>query len=267
MLKTGPYLIATLLVKNEEDILEHSLKHHIEEQNIQFIIATDNNSTDNTKKILKSFKEVKIIIDENGSDHDQSKWVTRMAKLATIYDPKWIVHLDADEFWCNLQNLYNYDKQTKLIKVDKFYNHLVLDKNFSFESTKYYHDQDNIESVGIARTPPKIIHKPINSAVVENGNHNLHCDFPLNQVHTDKIWVHHFPVRSYKQFERKVRDGATSLLKLGQKGTGQHWMDWFEIYKKGMLEIEYEKFIANSTYHILTRSINSWMPMHELLAD
>jgi glycosyltransferase involved in cell wall biosynthesis len=101
MLKTGPYLIATLLVKNEEDILEHSLKHHIEEQNIQFIIATDNNSTDNTKKILKSFKEVKIIIDENGSDHDQSKWVTRMAKLATIYDPKWIVHLDADEFWCN----------------------------------------------------------------------------------------------------------------------------------------------------------------------
>ena len=37
MLKTGPYLIATLLVKNEEDILEHSLKHHIEEQNIQFI--------------------------------------------------------------------------------------------------------------------------------------------------------------------------------------------------------------------------------------
>jgi hypothetical protein len=34
-----------------------------------------------------------------------------------------------------------------------------------------------------------------------------------------------------------------------------------------MLENEYEKFIANSTYHILTRSINSWMPMHELLAD
>ena len=57
------------------------------------------------------------------------------------------------------------------------------------------------------------------------------------------------------------------MLKLGQKGTGQHWMDWFEIYKKGMLENEYEKFIANSTYHILTRSINSWMPMHELLAD
>jgi len=267
MLKNGPYLIATLLVKNEEDIIEHSIKHHIEQENINFIIATDNNSTDNTRKILESFDEVKIIIDENGSNHDQSKWVTRMAKIAATYDPRWLVHLDADEFWCNLHNLHQYDNNTKLIKVNKFYNHLVLDKVFSFESTKYYYGQENIESVGIARTPPKIIHRPINDSIVENGNHNLTCNYHLNQVNTENIWVHHFPVRSYKQFERKVRDGATSLLQLGQKGTGQHWIDWFEIYKKGMLESEYEKFIANSAYHILTKSINSWIPMHKLLID
>ncbi len=263
MLKNGPFIIATLLVKNEEDIIEHTLTHHINQENIDFIIATNNNSKDNTKNILKKFKEVKVIIDETGTDHNQSAWVTRMANIAMKYQPKWIVHLDADEFWCNLHLLKNYSKEIKYLKINKIYNHICLDKTFSFESTKFYCKQEELINIGIANTPAKIIHKPVGNFIIENGNHNLITDPKMHPIYDDEILIHHYPVRSYKQFERKVKDGAESLIKLGLSGVGQHWINWYELYKNNELEQEYDKFITNGFNFIKSNEPNTWIPFHE----
>jgi len=260
MMKNGPFIIATILVKNEEDILEHTLNHHTKLENIDFIIATDNNSSDNTKKLLKKFKQVKLIIDETENNHNQSAWVTRMAKIAIKYQPTWIVHLDADEFWCNLHFLKGYTVRTKYVKVHQILNHFSLSKYFSFDTTKFYCRQDEIKQIGIAETPPKIIHKQFFDFEIENGNHNLLSNPRIDPVYDNKILIHHYPIRSYKQFERKVKDGAESLIKLGLNGVGQHWIDWYELYKNNKLESEYEKFIMNGLDFINNKQ-RSWSPL------
>jgi len=262
MMKSGPFLIATLLAKNEEDILEHTLKYHIEEEGIDFIIATDNGSKDKTKKILQKYKEVKIIIDEFGDNHNQSAWVTRMARIASTYDPKWIVHLDADEFWCNLFNLYKYDKKTLLIKVNKFYNHLINSQQFDFETTKFYTTQHNLKYIGIAETPAKVIHRNISDVCIENGNHNIIHNNNIVPTYSEEICVHHYPIRSYSQFERKVRDGAVSLLKLNLVGVGQHWIDWYELYKNKLLHYEFNNIIKNSELFVHKNDCPCWFPTH-----
>ena len=101
-------IVATILAKNEEDIISKNIEHHIE-HGIKHFIITDNNSTDNTKKIAEQYPEVIEIIDEPGDTHSQSKWVTKMAKIACKIKPDWIVHLDADELWCGLNNLKEID--------------------------------------------------------------------------------------------------------------------------------------------------------------
>ena len=91
-------IVATILAKNEEDIIAENIEHHIEQGVSQFIV-TNNNSTDHTRSIVEKYPEVAEIIDEPGDNHHQSKWVTRMAKMACKLNPDWIVHLDADELW------------------------------------------------------------------------------------------------------------------------------------------------------------------------
>ena len=122
MLFANKPIIATLLVRDEEDILEFSVNKLVE-QGVEIIIATDNDSKDSSKKILQKFKQVKIIIEEKELNHNQRKWVTRMAKLAaTEYDPSWIIHVDADEFWVGLQNLH-YENHDGYLKVPTIYQH------------------------------------------------------------------------------------------------------------------------------------------------
>ena len=48
-------LIMTLLVRDEEDILEYNICHHLN-QGVDHIIAIDNESIDQTPKILKKYE-------------------------------------------------------------------------------------------------------------------------------------------------------------------------------------------------------------------
>ena len=49
------FLIMTLLVRNEEDILKENIEFHLN-QGVDHIIATNNLSTDGTTQILEDFK-------------------------------------------------------------------------------------------------------------------------------------------------------------------------------------------------------------------
>lgn len=61
-----PILYMTLLVKNEEELLEQNLIFH-KQMGVDGFIVTDNNSTDHTPDILRKYKElgwIKEIIQE-----------------------------------------------------------------------------------------------------------------------------------------------------------------------------------------------------------
>lgn len=98
----NPRIVMTLLVKNEEDMIERHLQYH-KQMGVDAFIVTDNNSTDHTPEILARYVKkgwIVEVIEEKSSGYEQKKWVDRMAWLAkTKYHADWIINADADEFW------------------------------------------------------------------------------------------------------------------------------------------------------------------------
>ena len=98
----NPKLVMTLLVKDEEDILEENLLFH-KAMGVDCFIITDNNSTDHTPDIIQKYQQKGWIveaIEEKATDYSQKKWVDRMImKAKEDYKADWIINADADELW------------------------------------------------------------------------------------------------------------------------------------------------------------------------
>jgi glycosyl transferase family 2 len=93
-------LVMTMLVRDEEDILDANLAFHLN-AGVDFVIATDNGSTDGTAEILSKYALDGYVhtISKPGL-FSQIEQVTLMARLAaTDFQADWVVNSDADEFW------------------------------------------------------------------------------------------------------------------------------------------------------------------------
>ena len=80
----------TLLVKNEEELLEQNLIFH-KQMGVDGFIVTDNNSTDHTPDILRKYKElgwIKEIIQEPATDYRQKNgWIVWFGVLKLFFMP------------------------------------------------------------------------------------------------------------------------------------------------------------------------------------
>lgn len=93
-------LALTLLAKNEADVIDANVAYHLC-AGVDFIVATDNSSTDGTTEILERYEQAGALhlIREPSSDFRQGAWVTRMARFAAEKGADWVINADADEFW------------------------------------------------------------------------------------------------------------------------------------------------------------------------
>lgn len=233
-IKPSRKIVATILAKNEEDIIASNIEHHIN-QGVTHFIVTNNNSIDKTKNIVEKYPEVVEIIDEPGEDHDQSAWVTRMARLACKINPEWIIHLDADEFWCNISELRFIEE--KYISNSKCYIHPPRNCDFNFKKLRYYLKFNDHQ----LHAESKVAHKPDPDIVISHGNHGFENRKITLWPHN--IWRHHYPVRSYKQFVRKCVDGHNALQRRGS--VCDRWKNWKELYDKSILENEYNDICSS----------------------
>jgi hypothetical protein len=165
-------LILTILARDEADILDANLAYHLN-QGVDFIVATDNNSQDETIEIFEEYRRMGYLhlIRETGDDYAQSAWVSRMAHLAaTEFGADWIMHTDADEFWWPREGTLKDIFASIPEKCGVFYRHRV-DFIPRPDEDGFFADRMLVRVMLPEKT--KVAHRPDPQVVVGQGNHRL----------------------------------------------------------------------------------------------
>ena len=93
-------IIATMMVRDEIDIVAAMVEHHLA-QRVDLLIVTDNGSVDGTTDVLEAYAGTGLLELHHDPVHrkQQSQVVTGMARRArTVHRADWVLNLDADEF-------------------------------------------------------------------------------------------------------------------------------------------------------------------------
>jgi glycosyltransferase involved in cell wall biosynthesis len=93
-------IVGISMVRNEEDLVEITLRHHLG-QGVERLIVADNGSTDGTARVLARMarSDRRISWTKAGTGFNQSDIVTALARSAAKDGATWILPFDADEFW------------------------------------------------------------------------------------------------------------------------------------------------------------------------
>lgn len=252
-----PLVCMTLLVKNEEDILEQNLIFH-KEKGVDFFIVTDNNSTDRTPEILRKYKEkgwIKEIIEEKATDYRQKIWVDRMVwRAKTVYNANWVINADADEFWYPASGSLKEALQKTSANVIKCSMKCVYpEENKRLEEWKY--TVDPVEDIAaydlsryslFARQIPKVMHRTKGYIQISMGNHKV-AMFP-KRTGTSDVHIYHYNIRGRSQFLEKMINGGKQLEQNPSKHGGRHWRYFYVLYKEGKLNEEYDRVIGTNVF-------------------
>jgi len=238
-------LSMVILVKNEEDIIKENISFHSKIGVDNFVIM-DNNSTDNTRDILNELqKDYEItIIDEKG-DYQQSKFMTKLAKIAKKkYKPDWIINSDADEFWLpknnsGLKENLNFNGSILFVQRSNMILYKGLDnwKESEYRVKNQILNREDGINLFLTKLGRKVIINPYGYYKTNSGNHSAEHIAFWKKKEIDNIHIYHYPIRNYKQFENNIKN-RYELLKRGAK-MGSHYKRWAKIYQEGKLEYEF----------------------------
>jgi len=258
-------LIMTILVKDEADIIEANIKTHAS-LGVDGFVVMDNNSTDGTRDILVRLqKEFEIVIVDEKGEYNQAKWMRELAYIAKKkLGADWVINNDADEFWLPTNELNlkeNLAFKGSVLTVDR-YNMLLCKEGDFFDSLYYVRNpifyskerQQNSDKLSIILTKigPKTIINPHGLIYLRGGNHKaLHIANMRDYLKSgyDKIKrfkdieVFHYPIRSFAQFEKNIKNRKKLLESSKKVSMGPHYRRWVEIYNRGELREEFEKNI------------------------
>ena len=218
-------LVQTLVVRDEADIVDDQLTYHLN-AGVDFVIASDHESTDGTTEILERYERDGYLrrIEVQGEMHD-GPWRTRMARLAaTEHDADWVINTDADEFWMprqgTLKELFAAIPETHGVVY-------ALSRHFAPRPDDDAHFADRMTtrvSPAVAINDPASPYRPHLKAAHRSDpeitvGHGAHTAFssslpPLHHWHPADVL--HFPFRSLRQWENKGVRRARGDSQLGQ---------------------------------------------------
>jgi len=251
-------LIMTLVVKNEEDILETNIRFH-HAMGVDGFIVSSHNCTDRTDEILERLQKeglVLAILKRTDLEHKLSAWVEEMIFLARKFGARWVINADADEFY--------YSAQLDLkesIRRSEGANALWVDSIFLFpEDREDYLNSSfwvtrpfqkfEAEALGIQGDPlfadfigsqgcTKVIHKTRGFKKIADGNHDINMHDRV-KCHSADIRLYHYHIRSYEGWERKIRRWTESIARR-REGSGEHLKAMVRIYQAGKLREVFDK--------------------------
>ncbi len=242
-------LVMTLVVRNEADIIEANIDYHLA-QGVDFVIVTDHGSEDGTSEILRGYERMGVakVIRDDRQGHRQSERVTHMVRIAAEqYSADWVINSDADEFWWplagNLRDVFaSIPGEFGQIAV-RLRHFLPLaadlddeDDSGEFYARLLYRDSESLDLYG-APTMPKVAHRPRRDVRVAPGNHALLADGLRMVPAGELVEILHFPMRSFKQWERKVLQTGLGYEQLGPDSpeVGRDQILLLEMQRSGQL--------------------------------
>ncbi len=258
----SPRLIMTLLVKNEESLLEQNMIFH-KKMGVDAFIITDNNSTDSTPDIINKYREkgwVVDVINETATNYEQKVWVDRMIwRAKNIFKADWIINADADELWYSPSgNLKNELGNTRcnVINCNMKCMYPEEDKPFylwenAVNPVSNPDDYDLSTYSLFARQNQKVAHRAKGYIQISMGNHKVKM---LPKKSTDLgIYVYHYNIRGRQQFLDKMINGGRQLEQNKKRHGGRHWRYFYRLYKENKLNEEYNRVIGLNHYDRLFR--------------
>lgn len=247
-------LVMTLLVRDEADIISANIDFHLD-RGVDFIIAMDNLSADGTTDILRGYERRGILhyIHQADDDYFQTRWVTRMARLAcTEFAADWVINSDVDEFW---YPEHGDLKQTLaavpascdavVVKRDNFLPRPAVNGNF-FADVMIVRDLHSLNALG-EPLPGKVCHRAFADIEVKQGNHAVARNGAALDTTPALITILHFPMRSYGQFANKISKGGGAYARNASlaPGLGATWRHLYELWQRGELERYYQKSLVD----------------------
>lgn len=207
-------LVMTILVRDEAEIIDAQIAFHLN-AGVDYVIATDNGSQDDTVEILESYARDGYLhlLHEPAGVLRQGEWVTHMARLAASdFGADWVINSDADEFWWPRGE----SLRAVLEAVPKRYGILPAfirpfvprptdGAFFAERMTVRLSPQAPINDPASTFRPyPKVVHRADPRVVVGRGAHLLLGSSLEPFPSWYPIEVLHFPIRSVEQCAHKA---------------------------------------------------------------
>jgi glycosyltransferase involved in cell wall biosynthesis len=252
-------------VRNEFDNIEFTIYHHLQ-QGLDFILVSDNGSTDGTLEVLRdlSKKYDNIILFEDDGPFHQSATQTFLAREAYKLGCDWVVPFDGDELWLS-QNSIKKDLESitaSSIKIEiqnfvqktEHSNKIYADVQWKIPSyaqnaTQYEIENKIKSNVELPWTPKHIIRTSEN-LIIHAGAHQYENQ-DQNCIVDNRFIIFQVPIRSYEHLVRKGEQGIR-LKESGYSYThGWECHRWGDMLNAGQLHAEW---VANSESDgVLTR--------------